>query len=118
MRICEVKKSHTKDANFKQVIVCVISGALFIVVDLAPMSSETRSAVADKRIERVATSSSVGAGIVVPAFVHHFLAPITCIANGASAPKAVDEISANASITAGVGAAFVDVCLAMSSRKS
>lgn len=89
-----------------------------VVVDLAPMSRETRSTIASKRIVRIATTSAVHARIFVAAIGDDFFALFTRESDGTSASEAIDEIGTNAAVFARIKATFINVRLAMSASES
>lgn len=107
-----------KSANTIPMDARIIFKLAFVVVDLAKMTRISRGTVASKRIVVVATTAAIHARIFISAIGDASLASFSSEAKRTSTSEAVDKISANAAVLAWVGAALINVCLAMSSRES
>ena len=91
---------------------------LTLAGDLASVTRVSRTTIASEGVVCVATSASVHARIFVPTVRYNPFAFFPGIADGTSTPEAIDQIGTDASIFTWVSATFIDIRLAVETRKS
>ena len=96
----------------------IIVELALVFVDFTTMTGKTGAAIASKsRIKGISASATIHARIVVARSLY-CLASFSSKAYGTCASETIDEVCANASILARIGAAFIDIRLAMTTRET